>query len=168
MTLRETQADQESIALETPAAERPESASGNPLSGGCGGEASPGEIVPSRREIPAETGVRSGFQPLSSLPENVPRRWRSHWLKLGGLAATSYRAAVELKCLDCCAWQRTEAQGCEIRGCPLWAVSGRIFGRSSRCEGPRLQAEAARAPEEGDDPAEKSALREPFDGEAGR
>ena len=142
MTLRETQADQESIALETPAAERPESASGNPLSGGCGGEASPGEIVPSRRQEPAETDVRSGFQPLSSLLENVPQRWRSHWLKLGGRAATSYRAAVELKCLDCCAWQRTETRSCEIRGCPLWAVSGRIFGRSSRSEGQREEAGA--------------------------
>jgi hypothetical protein len=92
-------------------------------------------IVPSRREIPAETDLRSGFQPLSSLRENVPRRWKSHWLKLAGQAASSYRAAVELKCLDCCAWQRTEARNCQIRGCPLWAVSGRIFGRASRSEG---------------------------------
>jgi hypothetical protein len=140
MNLRESQADQESIALETPAAGRQERASGNPGPRGRGAEASSGVIVPSRREEPAETHVRSGSQPLSSLPEDVPRRWRSHWLKLAGQAATSYRAAVELKCLDCCTWQRTEARRCQIRGCPLWAVSGRIFGRSNRAQGQREEA----------------------------
>jgi len=129
MNLRERQADQESIALETPAAERRERASGDPGPRGCGAEASSGKIVPSRREELAETDLRSEFQPLSSLPENVPPRWRSHWLKLARQAAASYRAAVELKCLDCCAWERTEARRCEIRGCPLWAASGRIFRR---------------------------------------
>ena len=93
-----------------------------------------GEIVPSRREKPAEMHLRSGFQPLSNLPENAPLRWRKHWLKLAGQATTSYRAAVELKCLDCCSWQRTEARSCEIRGCPLWAVSQTIFGSSRRSE----------------------------------
>jgi hypothetical protein len=77
---------------------------------------------------------RSAFQPLSNLPQDVPRRWRGYWLKLAGKATTSYRAAVELKCLECCAWQRTEARRCEIRGCPLWAVSRRIFGRSGGTE----------------------------------
>jgi len=132
MNLRERQANQESLALGTPAAQSQERASGDPGPRGRGAETSSGVIVPSRREEPAETDLRSGFQPLSSLPESVPRRWWSHWLKLGGQAATSYRAAVELKCLDCCAWQRTEARRCEIQGCPLWAVSGRIFGRSGR------------------------------------
>ena len=167
MNLRERQADQESIALETPAAKRQERASGDPRPWGCGAEASSGEIVPSRREEPAETDLRSGFQPLSSLPENVPRRWRSHWLKLAGQAATSYRAAVELKCLDCCAWQRTEVRRCEIRGCPLWAVSARIFASSSRSEGRREQAQARAldraqrgprpaAPESGEKPTENA------------
>jgi hypothetical protein len=140
MNLRKRQADQESIALDAPAAERQERASGDPGHKGRRAEASSGEIVPSRREEPAESDLRSQFQPLSSLPENVPRRWKSHWLKLAGQAATSYRAAVELKCLDCCAWQRTEARSCEIRGCPLWAVNRRIFKRSSSSEGRREQA----------------------------
>jgi len=77
---------------------------------------------------------RSGFQPLFSLPQDVPRRWKDHWLKLAERAITSYRAAVELKCLDCCAWHRTEARSCEIRECPLWAVSRKIFGSSARSE----------------------------------
>lgn len=142
MNHRERQANQESLALGTPAAERQERASGNPGPRGRGAEASSGEIVPSRREEPAESDLRSGFQPLSSLPESVPRRWKSHWLKLAGHAATSYRAAVELRCLDCCAWQRTEAQRCEIQGCPLWAVSRRIFGVSGRS---RCRRELARS-----------------------
>ena len=142
MNLRKRQADQESIALDAPAAERQERASGNPGPRGRGAEASSRELVPSRREEPAESDLRSGFQPLSSLPEKVPRRWRSHWLKLAGRAARSYRAAVELKCLDCCAWERAEARRCEIRGGALWAVSGRIFARPSRSEGRREQAQA--------------------------
>jgi hypothetical protein len=147
--------------------------------------------------------LRNGFQPLSNLPRDVPRRWRDHWLKVADQVNSSYRAAVELKCLDCCAWQRTEVQRCEIRGCPLWAVSQRIFGRSSRSEARHEQAQArdsgragetprpaadaghgctwslregarrerpgpTAAPENGDEPAEKGAHREPFDEEGRR
>ena len=125
---------------------------GDPRPSGCRAETSSGEIVPSRREKPAETDLRSGFQPLSTLPQDVPRRWRSHWLKLARQAAASYRAAVELKCLDCCAWQRTEVQRCEIRGCPLWAVSQRIFGRSSRSDDHREQAQARASGRAGEPP----------------
>ncbi len=134
MHLREPQPGQESVALQTPAGGRQERASGDPLLRGSGAETSSGAIVPSRREKPAQMDLRTAFQPLFNLPENVPRRWRSHWRKLADQAATSYRAAVELKCLECCAWQRTEARSCEIRGCPLWAVSQRIFGSSRRSE----------------------------------
>jgi len=134
MALRKPQSDQESVALETPAAGRQERASGNPRPRGCGAETSSGEIVPPRREKPAELDRRSGFQPLFSLPQDVPRRWKDHWLKLAERAITSYRAAVELKCLDCCAWHRTEARSCEIRECPLWAMSRKIFGSSARSE----------------------------------
>ena len=143
MNLRESQSDQESVALETPATVRQERVSANPGPRGGRAKASRAEIVPSRREKPAEMDLRNGFQPLSNLPQYVPRRWRSHWLKLADQASTSYRAAVELKCLDCCAWQRTEARRCEVRGCPLWAVSRRIFGSSSRSESRREQAQAS-------------------------
>jgi hypothetical protein len=173
VNLRKRQADQESIALDAPAAERQEGASGNPGPRGRGAEASSREIVPSRREETAESDLRSEFQPLSSLPENVPRRWKSHWLKLASRAASSYRAAVELKCLDCCTWERTEARRCEIRGCPLWAVSRRIFKRSSRSEGHPEQALARSsdraavtprpaAPEAGEKPAENAPQRAPL------
>ena len=131
---REPQSGQDPVALETPAASRQERASGDHRPWG-GTVKPPGtEIVPPRREKPAEMDLRSGFQPLFNLPQNVPRRWRNHWRKLADQAATSYRAAVELKCLECCAWQRTEARRCEIRGCPLWTVSRRIFRSSTRSE----------------------------------
>jgi hypothetical protein len=81
--------------------------------------------------------LRSGFQPLSKLPQDVPRRWRDHWMKLADQATSSYRAAAELKCLECCAWRRTEARSCDIRGYPLWAVGERILGTSARSEAHR-------------------------------
>jgi len=134
MPLPDSKPGQESVALESPAAGRQEGAEADPRQAGGRAKTSSGAIVPSRREKPAEMELRSGFQPLSNLPQNLPQRWRNHWRKLADQAATSYRSAVELKCLDCCAWQRTEARSCEIRGCPLWAVSRRIFGRSRRSE----------------------------------
>jgi len=129
MPLREPQSGDKPVALETSSAERQERASGDPWPKESRADTYSGKIVLSRREKPVEMDLRSGFQPLSNLPQDVSRRWRKHWLKLADQAATSYRAAVELKCLECFAWQRTEARRCEIWGCPLWAVNGRIFQR---------------------------------------
>ena len=137
MPLPDSQLGQEPVASNASAARHPERAAVHPRTAGGRALTSSGEIAPPRREKPGELGLRNGFQPLSNLPQGVPRRWRAHWRKLAGRAATSYRAAVELKCLDCCAWQRTEARRCEIRGCPLWAVSKRIFGTCTRSEARR-------------------------------
>jgi hypothetical protein len=130
MPLSEPKPGQESLALtRTPARDRQERASADLLPRSSRAETYSEEIIPSRRGKPGEPDSRNGFQPLSTLPQDVPRRWRSHWLKLADRAKSSYRATVELKCLDCCAWQRTEARRCEIRGCPLLAVNTRIFQR---------------------------------------
>ncbi len=137
MPLPDSKPGQESVALESPAAGRQEGVEADPRQAGGRAETSSGAIVRPRREKPAEIDFRSGFLPLSNLPQDVPRRWRNHWLKVADRAATSYRAAVELKCLECCAWQRTEAGTCEIRGCPLWAVGRRIFRTSTRSEAHR-------------------------------
>ena len=137
MPLHEPQPGQESVALESSATGRQERADADPRPRGGRAEASSGEIVPSRRERPVEMDLRSGFQPLSKLPQDVPRRWRDHWMKLADQATSSYRAATELKCLECCAWRRTEARSCEIRGYPLWAVGKRILGTSARSEAHR-------------------------------
>jgi len=39
-----------------------------------------------------------------------------------------YRAAVKLKCLECCAWSYPEAKRCSIVGCSLHVINQRIFG----------------------------------------
>ncbi len=70
-----------------------------------------------------------GFQPLSTMPKDAPERWRHHWERLAHRASTQYRAAVVLKCCECCAWDRAEVKACAIRGCPLWALNRRIFGQ---------------------------------------
>ena len=65
------------------------------------------------------------FDPLATCP---PDR-RQKYLKRAKLANENYRPAVELKCLECCAWDRTEVKRCAITSCPLWALSSRrIFG----------------------------------------
>jgi hypothetical protein len=87
------------------------------------------EIEAPGRGKPGDTGSESEFQPLQTMPADVPKAHRRYWEKLAAEATTSYRAAVTLKCLDCCAWYRPEAARCEISGCPLWALNRRIFGR---------------------------------------
>lgn len=75
------------------------------------------------------------FRPVGLLPARVPKRWRDYWVKLGEEAHHRYRAAVELKCVECCAWDRVEAKACDIVTCPLWALNRRIFGRDGEEDG---------------------------------
>ena len=82
-------------------------------------------------EIDGVRAAESKFQPLATLPRDVPGSYRRRWERLATQATTSYRAAVELKCLECCCRERTEVKRCDITGCPLWALSCRIFGRST-------------------------------------
>ena len=77
-------------------------------------------------------GTEAEFRPLETLPCTVPSSFRRRWERLAGKAGTSYRAAVELKCLECCCWQRAEAKSCQITGCALWGLNRRIF--RTRCE----------------------------------
>ena len=56
-------------------------------------------------------------------------RSRRRWKRLADLAATRSRAAIELKRLDCCAWERPEAVRCEIHACALFALSSKVFHR---------------------------------------
>lgn len=69
------------------------------------------------------------FSPLQTLPRDAPEAKRRRWERLAAKADHQYRAAVELKCLECCAWYRTEAARCTLTGCPLWALNRRIFAR---------------------------------------
>lgn len=79
-------------------------------------------------EIGGVATTESRFQPLATLSDSAPASYRRRWQRLAARATTSYRDAVELKCLECCTWNRTEVKRCQIQGCPLWGVARRIFG----------------------------------------
>ena len=86
---------------------------------------------PHRKEIGARKatqriprGIPAGFEPLLTCPKDKRRRWE----RRAAVADTQPMRAIELKCLDCCAWSRPEAARCETRGCALWALNRRIFG----------------------------------------
>ena len=89
------------------------------------------EIVPGSALLdrPGENSRR--FRPTATMPADVPDTYRRRWERLGTLAARSYRAAVELHCLDCVCWHRVEARDCAISTCSLWALNGRIFARET-------------------------------------
>lgn len=97
---------------------------------------SPGPKVSARPLPCGETERRrriseppAGFQPVARMPNrNLPPRWKKYWQQLADRAHTHPLAAVELHCIDCCGWERTEAAHCEVRQCALWALNRRIFG----------------------------------------
>ena len=72
------------------------------------------EIGTGNTRIGPSSDNESGFSPLATCPKESVERFR----RRGELAATSYRAAVELKCLECCAWDRPEVVRCRIVSCP--------------------------------------------------
>jgi hypothetical protein len=75
----------------------------------------------------------TGFEPLALMPKrDLPLRWKRRWQRLGDRAHTHPLSAVELHCIDCCGWERTEAARCEARDCSLWALNRRIFGTGAR------------------------------------
>ena len=93
----------------------------------------PSSRLPRRSSArPSESGgiqrSEAAFRPLQTLPRDAPTSYKRRWERLASKAATSYRTGVELKCLECCCWERTEVRRCRIVECPLWALRGRIFG----------------------------------------
>ena len=101
----------------------------------------PKKIMPGSA-LRARPGENSGrFRPTATMPNSATPDRRRRWERLAGKAARSYRAAVELHCLDCVCWHRIEARDCAISTCSLWAISGRIFGRETgQAEGEREEA----------------------------
>ena len=88
-------------------------------------EAAPSEIeTRNPSEGPSSTN-EDGFQPLAMCPAEERQRYQRR-AQLAG--EQSMRAAIELKCIDCCGWSRPEAASCEIRTCPLWRMNRRVFG----------------------------------------
>ncbi len=76
----------------------------------------------------AEAGSEARFDPLANMPADLPATRQRRCRKLAEKADHQYRAAVELKCIECCAWQRSEVKRCAVRSCPLWLLRRRIFG----------------------------------------
>lgn len=87
------------------------------------------EIVSGKQRGARSSKDSEGFQPTATMPKDAPAGYRRRWERLGRVAGRQYRAAVELHCLDCVCWQRTEARDCAIQTCSLWALSRRIFAR---------------------------------------
>ena len=58
--------------------------------------------------------------PLFHCPEALRPRFAARAAKVQ--AGTSLRAAIDLRCLDCCCWQPAEVKRCEINACSLWAI----------------------------------------------
>lgn len=54
---------------------------------------------------------------IKALSRVVPPRWAK---SVQRLAKGSLKAAIKLKCLDCCCWDVKEIKGCEIKDCSLW------------------------------------------------
>lgn len=65
------------------------------------------------------------FDPLATCPPDRRQKYRKRAIlaEHGG-----FRAAIELKCLECCGWDRPEVKRCVIMSCALWGISRRIFG----------------------------------------
>ncbi len=71
----------------------------------------------------AEKAGSVEFEPLSTCPDSLRERYASRAKR----ADTSLKSAIELKCLECCAWDRPEVKRCQIGTCPLYALNRRWF-----------------------------------------
>ena len=91
------------------------------------------EVLEMEIETPAAPVERNqgleGFNPVAYMPQDVPRTKAARWKRIGRTIATGGHAlkAVELKCIDYCGWERSEAARCEVTTCALWALNRRIF-----------------------------------------
>lgn len=65
------------------------------------------------------------FDPLGTCPTELRERYQ----RRADLAEKHPMKAIELKCIECCGWDRPEAARCELSDCPLWALNRRLFGR---------------------------------------
>lgn len=52
--------------------------------------------------------------------KNVPKHYQRLYLEVHCGGGRSFTDAIQLKCLDCCCWQKTEITHCTVRQCGLW------------------------------------------------
>lgn len=77
--------------------------------------------------IPRRIGPKPIKYDLPMVAEVVPPEYAHH---LDKARRGNVRAAIALKCLDCCCWQRAEVAACEITECSLHHI--RPYGRGKR------------------------------------
>ena len=73
--------------------------------------------------------LENDFAPLATMPARLPASKRKAYRALAARADRQPLAAIKLKCLECCGWERAEAKACSIYGCALWATSRKTFAR---------------------------------------
>ncbi len=57
---------------------------------------------------------------IAAQREHVPENCLKIYDK--AMEGKSLRAAINARCIDCCAWQKVEVHKCPAMACPLWAV----------------------------------------------
>jgi len=70
---------------------------------------------------------QDGYNPLETCPKSQFSRYEARGRRAVEGGGRSTQACIELKCLECCAWDYRVAQDCEIRGCPLWTLNRRYL-----------------------------------------
>ncbi len=73
-----------------------------------------------RKDVVSELLKGAPSTPFANQKQSPRSRHRARAEKA---ANGSLRAAIDLKCVECNAWDLVEAKRCEIVGCPLWPVS---------------------------------------------
>lgn len=54
--------------------------------------------------------------------DRLRQRFPTHQPKVEALKSGSMKAAISLKCLDCCNGQMDEVRHCTAIGCPVWPL----------------------------------------------
>lgn len=65
--------------------------------------------------------------------DQLLRRFPAHQAKVEALKAGSMKAAIALKCLDCCNGQMNEVRHCSVEGCPVWPLRPWKEHRNDEC-----------------------------------
>ncbi len=75
-----------------------------------------------RNRIPVENKRARIMSVCEKTAEKLRDRYPNQGGRIVAIAKGSRKAAIELKCLDCCGGERLEVKNCVAIGCPLWPV----------------------------------------------
>ena len=70
---------------------------------------------------------------LETCPEDRRDRYKKMVVRAEG-SPGSKKAAIRLKCLECCNWSESEVAKCHIKSCALWEFRAPSTGRKNRHE----------------------------------